>query len=328
MPRAFALAAVLLVLGRAGPTAAAQEATPAAPGSLLAAMGYPELRVRVTDEGTEAPREVDPGIYLVVLENASRDFADATIAMPPPDLSLDDLLATPPAEDEGTAPEWLYEATIAGGAAAPPGGTGQIVVGLVPGEWAIFVSREPGEGGATGTPEAAEATPQVGPAEAEEGREEAVPLTVTEGGATPAADQTPAAAVTVEMRDFAFAMPERLPEGPQVWEVTNAGEQPHFIVVAKGPDTLTMEQVMAILAAEAAGGTPPAGVPNPETDFQDAGFVSVMSAGRTAWVEFDLAPGTYVAVCFFPDRETQAPHAALGMAQVFTVGDGAATPAA
>jgi hypothetical protein len=42
----------------------------------------------------------------------------------------------------------------------------------------------------------------------------------------------------------------------------------------------------------------------------------------------DLTPGTYIALCFVPDEQTGAPHAAMGMVAIFTVGEGAATPAA
>ena len=101
--------------------------------------------------------------------------------------------------------------------------------------------------------------------------------------------------------------------------MTNVFGQPHFIFLAKGPDDLTLDDVMAILAADATGGTPPPGVPNPETDFTFATETSVLSAGKSMWIEFDLAPGTYAAVCFFPDLETGMPHAAMGMVQVFTV---------
>ena len=58
--------------------------------------------------------------------------------------------------------------------------------------------------------------------------------------------------------------------------------------------------------------------------------MTVLSAGRTAWMAFDLQPGYYVAICFIPDKQTHEPHAALGMVSVFTVGGGApgATPVA
>ena len=112
------------------------------------------------------------------------------------------------------------------------------------------------------------------------------------------------------MQDFAFRIPEQVPAGPQIWEVTNTGEQPHFIFLAKGPDDLTRDDVLAILEADATGGTPPPGVPNPETDFSDVSETSALPSGKSMWLEFDLAPGTYVAICFFPDWETGMPHAA------------------
>ena len=49
---------------------------------------------------------------------------------------------------------------------------------------------------------------------------------------------------------------------------------------------------------------------------------------RAAPPALDLAPGTYIAVCFVPDEETGVPHALMGMVQVFTVAEGMATPAA
>jgi hypothetical protein len=44
-----------------------------------------------------------------------------------------------------------------------------------------------------------------------------------------------------------------------------------------------------------------------------------MSAGYTNFMELVLAAGEYVALCFVPDVETGAPHAALGMVMPFVV---------
>jgi hypothetical protein len=43
-----------------------------------------------------------------------------------------------------------------------------------------------------------------------------------------------------------------------------------------------------------------------------------MSGGRSVWVQFDLPPGTYAAVCFVPSAGFM-PHLMEGMVQVFTV---------
>jgi len=40
----------------------------------------------------------------------------------------------------------------------------------------------------------------------------------------------------------------------------------------------------------------------------------------TVAVEFNLEPGTYVALCFMPEKETGMPHAFKGMYAVFTIG--------
>lgn len=46
---------------------------------------------------------------------------------------------------------------------------------------------------------------------------------------------------------------------------------------------------------------------------------SPLSSGMTNWLQLDLEPGHYVALCFFPDRATGMPHALLGAIKVFTV---------
>jgi hypothetical protein len=43
-------------------------------------------------------------------------------------------------------------------------------------------------------------------------------------------------------------------------------------------------------------------------------------AGQTAWVELDLAPGSYLIACYVPDEETGMPHAFTGMAALVTAG--------
>lgn len=315
MRRPIILVVSLVLLSAGLSSVAAQEASPTPSGSLLAELGYPEFRVVVSDDGAEAPTEAAAGRHLVVLENGGGAEVDITFFKAPDGETIESLMAaTPSAEEEGP-PAWLYEAEIAGGVVAPAGGVGVVVIDLTAGEWFIDVFQQ-------GEDESVEATPATDAAEGEgeaEGVSQPLPLTVSGDAASPAAAEEPAGAVAVEMQDFAFVMPAQLPAGPQIWMVTNTGEQPHFIVLVKGPDDLTLDDVMAILAVEATGGTPPAGVPNPETDFADIAETSLLSAGKSMWLEFDLAPGTYVALCFFPDPESGMPHAALGMVQLITV---------
>ena len=317
MFRLLVAVSVLLALAAGGFTAvAAQDATPAAGESLLAGMGYPELRITVTEDAAEAPTEVAAGRYLVVLENASQQAVDASPLQPPPGTSLDDMMASPVAEEE--VPAWIYEAVLAGGPSAQPGATASVVLDLTAGEWAIQIFRDTGEEDAP-----AEATPEVAPA-GDEAEEEPLRLTVT-GEAAAAED--PAADVTVEMQEYAFVMPDQLPAGPQVWEVVNEGAQPHEIVLLELAPGVSPEQALEMLLSPEVGrteashdaspvGSPAVSGPPP---FQPIGGMQAMATGLRGWVMLDLEPGTYVAVCGVPDPQSGQPHLMLGMVATFTV---------
>ena len=49
---------------------------------------------------------------------------------------------------------------------------------------------------------------------------------------------------------------------------------------------------------------------------------------RRDLVELDLAPGTYFAACFVPDKQTGVPHVVMGMVALVTAGTGAASSVA
>jgi plastocyanin len=291
-------AVVLLALAIAGPSVAAQEATPMAAESPLSALGYPELHVRVTDTAIEAPSEAPAGLTLLTVENASQEDTGVFLIAPPPGMSLDEFRATaeaPPPPDatpgaEEEFPSWLYDVILSGGPTVAAGGQGQAVIDLQPGDWAVSAEAD----------------------------QEPSLLTVTEG-ATPTAAAEPPADLTVELQEFAFSIPEQVAPGPQIWKLTNVGQQPHVLYLTKTPSLLTMDQVMTLL--QLPDGTPPPGVPNPE-EFEDVGGLTIISSGRSAWIAPDLEPGFYLAICFIPDQESHEPHAALGMVSMFTVGEG------
>ena len=54
-------------------------------------------------------------------------------------------------------------------------------------------------------------------------------------------------------------------------------------------------------------------------DFAEVAFTGILTNGQVNWLAFDLAPGTYAAVCFIPDQDTGMPHVMLGMVEIFTV---------
>ncbi|HEX5499847.1 MAG TPA: hypothetical protein VFX03_11490, partial [Thermomicrobiales bacterium] len=109
-----------------------------------------------------------------------------------------------------------------------------------------------------------------------------------------------------------------LQPGPQIWKVSNAGAQPHFMIVGKAPNGATTEQLLAGINAQMTG--TPAANGLDLTKIPTTGGCTTLSAGQSLYLPLDLAAGSYAAVCFFPDQQTFAPHAMLGMATIFTVG--------
>jgi hypothetical protein len=289
---------LLLVVGLA--PAAARQATPEDAASPLAGLGYPELVITTDGTDFDPPAEVEAGRYRLVLQNNGELNADIELYQLPEGITPDDLLA---AFEEDDVPDWFFETVFGGGPVSAPGQTGDVVVDLTPGEWVFNLYTY---------------------TEDEEGEDADLPKIVTVTGEMPAVED-PAGAVEIEMDEFDFAVPDDLAAGPQVWQVTNVGEQPHHMIGVSVPDGTTEEQV-AELAATFFGppATPEAGATPVEPalsfeDVEDAFEVGILSTGRVNWLGFDLAPGTYAAICFLPDPETGMPHVMLGMVEVFTV---------
>ena len=259
----------------------------------LAALGLPEVTIAVTEAGyAVSPTETPAGWTLVTLENqlAAGDTS-ADIMLVPPGESLEALLSAVADPNAGPPPDWVFQAPLAGAPWVAAGHAGQALIHVTPGNWAVF-SPSP-----------------LAPAS----------LTVTEADAV--GDDPPAvtASVDLTMQDFAFVgLDAPLPSGPQLWKVTNAGPQPHLMSLAQLPDGTTqvqfLDEVMGMMSAP----PPPDGIapPGPPT----AGGCSTLSVDQTIYLALDLVPGTYGAICFFPDAQSGAPHAAMGMVQVFTVG--------
>ena len=307
-PTARLFAVLLLLAALAAPlrTSAQDTANP------FAGLGLPEIAITVTDTAFDgAPSELEAGRYVLSVTNSSSSEEDAGIGFvqAPEGMTAAELIgfmaslsATPeaadgeaaPAEEEGGtgAPSWYYETEIAGGVYAPAGETAYAVIDLSAGEWMLWGDL----------PEAPQAP---------------VPVIVT--GEAPADQPTPAADVTIAMQEMSFSVDGSLTAEPQTIALTNAGQQPHFLLMIGVPEGTTPEDFLALSAAFAGDPTasPPAGL-----SFQEltTGIESTdLSSGGTVWLHADLAAGTYVLACFFPDQETGAPHAFLGMVDVVTV---------
>lgn len=121
----------------------------------------------------------------------------------------------------------------------------------------------------------------------------------------------PTADVKVDLVDFSFVAPTEIKTGPQTWQITNKGTQWHEMAIVKLAEGQTVESLLADMAAQGQGGPP---------QVEDVAFWSPISPGETAWVDWDLPPGTYTVLCFLPDMASDgSPHAAHGMVAQLTV---------
>jgi hypothetical protein len=294
----FVLILALVLTVPAGIAAQDKEATPDTSGSALATLGYPELLVRVNGDAIELPETTVPaGRTLVRLENVGEESWHGFMLQVPDDVTDERVVADLGPEAEAPPP-WLFEAIYPGFPGETlPDQANLALVDLSPGRYIVLGDTvQPFEVvGAAATP-----------------------------GATLAA-QEPVADGTVRLFEFNFQFPDTLAAGRQLWAVTNAGREPHELLLARSPQPITAEQVMELLAGESEEATPTRGGPS-FADFEPVGGMGWLSPGLTAWTEVDLAPGTYVALCFVYDPETGMPHTALGMVAVFTVGEDTATP--
>jgi hypothetical protein len=284
----------------ASSVALAQDASPEAERpprdiSLLKALGLPEINLVANDtDVTGLPQSVEAGRYLVTLDDQTADQeVEVYFGVLPASVTLDQALADLNSDSEET-PAWAYDATWAGGPNPYAGQTDGAVVDLTEGTWFVAFDRQ------TESDSQPEDTAQ--------------PLQVTAGSAaTPAAI---ADAVPVNMKEYTFEIPATVASGPQIWEMGNTGTQPHFMVLFGVPDGTTMEQVLATVNTFMSG-TPAADALAFE-DIHDVYDSSFISSGQHEWIQVNLDPGTYAAVCFFGDKDTGQPHALLGMITVFT----------
>lgn len=121
---------------------------------------------------------------------------------------------------------------------------------------------------------------------------------------SPVAD--PTAAATISLFEFGFQLPGNLAVGDQVWTVHNVGRVPHELLLASVPDGTTNDDLLAMFQNDTGEAVP-------------VGGIGWLSPGASGWTEVDLAPGTYVALCFVFDPDTGMPHAMEGMYQIFTI---------
>lgn len=301
----FVIVALAVFATAAAPAAAKQAAIdPAFSDSIISTLGYPEVNIDVTPEGVTAPSTLAEGYYLVTLSTVDDFVAYLDIMQPPAGLSDQEIhdLALGAGNQDIVQPDWVY----VGGTNTPnPGETASFIVYLRPGDyrWAASYYSTDDNG------------------ENEVMRE--LPLTVTPAAtpvASPAAVAEPPATVTLEATDELryVVTPGTVPAGPQIWKIANTGmHHAHHVVMMRVPDGTTAEAVIAEYTGMMTG-TPPA-ADGIVAQSAWVAYAALQSGGQTTWAEFDLAPGTYAAICFIFDPTSGRPHLLDGMVTVFQV---------
>jgi hypothetical protein len=233
----------------------------------------------------------------VTLDNQTNAPNDATFFAQPEGVPIEQVKSD--LQKSEAIPDWVYSTAFIGGPVAPAGTTSAAIIDLSAGDWVIAQTS------------------------AETSSYAPVTLKVT-GDAEPAKSGAVPSDLKVTMKGYKFDFPEEVAAGPQVWEVTNDDPVPHFIVLLRYPGPVTEQDVEALLAEDS--GTPSANLTIDPSKIREAGFVPVHTQGKISWIETDLTPGTYIALCFMSDKGSMAPHAAMGMYDIFAVPGIPATP--
>lgn len=272
----------------------------------------PEFPIVAVEYSFDLPAEIPGGWTRVAFDNQGTMDHQAVLLKVRDGATLEALQAALQTPDLGAI---LALAESVGGTGCGPGLSASVVVDLAPGDY-VAVCMIPGDDNIPHYLKGQQA-----------------PFSVTESDAT---GTPPSAGLSVSMSEMTFSgLPAELPAGPQVWEVTNAGTQPHELTLVKLAEGMTIEQGFQIFGVGAESATPGDGAMasmEPESGtpaggsmamqgppFVAIGGVSPMSPEQSNLLELDLAPGNYIALCFVPDPASGAPHFMMGMIQGITV---------
>jgi hypothetical protein len=248
----------------------------------------PELRIALTDTGFDVPQPLSAGRYAVTAVNTGTStvshFGVGRIPDHVTDAEYQEWLA---AEDDTEALSF-EEVEFAGVPDWPaPGGTATGIVDLPAGRYFIFDPIS------------------------DRGF---MPFGIDDG--TDAVAGEPDADITVELKEMQLVIPPAAFTSAAVrWKIINQGAFIHEVAVLPVSEDFTAEHLHILLGLPD-DATPPPGVPG--FDYQPVTAIGLLSPQRTSWLDVQLAPGHYLAVCMIPFG-TGTIHAAEGMYLFFDV---------
>ena len=244
-------------------------------GAATAAKRPPVVTIHAQDFSFKMPGKIAAGWTTIRLVNDGGEPHQAQLAKLNPGVTAAQI---PTAGASGGDAAVVALFTAAGGpnAAAPQGGVSTVTVDLTPGNYVAmcFIPS------ADGTRHYAKGMVQA--------------FTVTKAKGKPA--PTPKAKATITLSDFSFGFPPAGVPAKGVVAVHNAGAQDHELAMYQLAAGKTLDDAKAFLLTPP-GSPPPAG-PSP---IAEAGGMVALAPNATGYLNLSLQPGTYVAICFFPD---------------------------
>ncbi len=262
----------------------AQDATPHSGHETSPSREAPEITVSIDDTDIIFPAEIQAGINHVTFENGSSGDGHILTFRLPEDIDMDALFASMSQED-APFPDELRDQYFPGIPDYPPiGGSATAFVNYEPGSYMavnIFGDQTPAMFEVVGDPW---------------------------GVPPPRADHE------VGMIEMEFlGLEEPVASGEQVWSLVNFGHTWHEILMVSMPELVTPDELMEFFLT----------TENPD-DLEAGGYglvaaSGIMSPGAQIWMELDLAPGAYGAMCMAPDNFSGPPHALVGMVSTFEV---------
>lgn len=263
-----------------------------------AASAIPEFTIEVSDDAVSAPEVVPGGIVRMTIKNNSSIPMDIAWARVLEGSTPEEVIALAQGGGEAIIPLLTKASFLGSFNPVDPGGENWAYVDLRTGVFVVDATEH------------VEGAPMAG-----------VPhLNATFTANEIVGTVAPEADVTVEMVDFAYAMPDEIPAGPQLWEFANNGEQWHMMFVVDLGEGAGVEDVLAFLGDPA---TMPSGPP--PFEFAPGAGIAPIGAGERVWLEFSLAPGEYLVGCPIPDvaaifaGEMPMSHIEHGMVKMINV---------
>ncbi len=253
-------------------------------GSAIETTTIPEYTIMAHEYAFNVPQEIEAGLVRIKFEDHGEEPHHLQFARLNEGVTYEQFVETL----QTSEPEAMALITFPGGAGTiDPGGNTAVLIDLEAGNYVVicFVFSP------DGTPHFVKGM--------------TAPVIVVE---TVLQEVEPDYQATVTLYNFSFQLPSDIKAGKQVWRVLNEGDQLHEINLIKLADDKHIADVQEWLKTHE--GPPP---------FSNVGGFNALDVGKVGYMELDLTPGTYMAICHVPDVATGQPHELLGMVMPFKV---------